>query len=80
VKIDSSSPEHAYVQLAGLLRERIESGDIAARLPSLTNLTAETQLAVNTVRRAIEVLERERLVRRVPGRGTFVTDDARSRR
>jgi GntR family transcriptional regulator len=72
VKIDSASPDHAYVQLAGLLRQRILSGEIASKLPSLTELTGETHLAVGTVRRAIKVLARERLVQRVPGRGTFV--------
>jgi hypothetical protein len=42
VKIDNTSSEHAYQQLAGFLRKRIESGEIAARLPSLKELTAET--------------------------------------
>jgi hypothetical protein len=45
VKIDSASPEHAYVQLAGLLRQRILSGEITAKLPLLTELTAQTHLA-----------------------------------
>jgi DNA-binding GntR family transcriptional regulator len=54
VKIDSASPEHAYVQLAGLLRQRILSGEITAKLPSLTELIAQTHLAVGAVRRAIE--------------------------
>jgi DNA-binding GntR family transcriptional regulator len=76
VKIDSTSPEHAYLQLADLLRERIVSGAIASRLPSLSELTAETRLAVGTVRRAIDVLAREHLVTTVPGRGTFVTGAA----
>jgi len=81
VKIDSASPDHAYVQLAELLRQRILSGDIAPRLPSLTDLTGETHLAVGTVRRAIEVLACERLVQRVPGRGTFVINsDSTGRR
>ena len=43
-----------------------------SRLPSLTELTSQTGLAVGTVRRAIDILARERLVRTVPGRGTFV--------
>ncbi len=73
MKIDNSSPEHAYQQLAAQLRQRIISGQIASKLPSLTDLTAETHLAVGTVRRAIDVLARERLVQTVPGRGTFVT-------
>ena len=72
MKIDSASPEHAYVQLAAFLRQRILSGEIASKVPSLTELTDETHLAVGTVRRAIDVLARERLVQRVPGRGTFV--------
>jgi GntR family transcriptional regulator len=72
VKIDSASPDHAYVQLAALLRQQILSGEIASKLQSLTELTSETHLAVGTVRRAIDVLARERLVQRVPGRGTFV--------
>ena len=81
MKIDSASPEHAYLQLAALLRQRILSGEIASKLPSLTELTAETHLAVGTVRRAIDVLARECLVQRVPGRGTFVinSDSTRTR-
>jgi GntR family transcriptional regulator len=73
VKIDSTSPEHVYLQLAALLREQIISGQIVSKLPSLTDLTAQTHLAVGTVRRAIDVLVREQLVQTVPGRGTFVT-------
>jgi DNA-binding GntR family transcriptional regulator len=49
------------------------SGEIGSKLPSLTELTKETRLAVGTVRRAIAVLAREHLVQTVPGRGTFVT-------
>jgi DNA-binding GntR family transcriptional regulator len=41
-------------------------------LASLTELTSQTGLAVGTVRRAIDVLAKEHLVRTVPGRGTFV--------
>jgi DNA-binding GntR family transcriptional regulator len=72
VKIDSASPEHAYVQLAALLRQRSLSGEITSKLPSLSQLTDQTRLAVGTVRRAIDVLANERLVQKVPGRGTLV--------
>ena len=65
--------QHAYLQLTALLRQQILSGQIATKLASLRELTAETRLAVGTVRRAIDVLAREHLVQRVPGRGTFVT-------
>lgn len=72
MKIDESSPEHSYLQLARMLRERIVSGDIVSQLPSITELTEDTGLAVGTVRRAIRVLIDDGLVHTVPGRGTFV--------
>jgi GntR family transcriptional regulator len=72
VEIDHASPEHPYRQLAAWLREQIRSGQIIAQLPSLTDLTSQTGLAVGTVRRAIDILAQEGLVRTVPGRGTFV--------
>lgn len=80
MKIDSTSPEHAYQQLAAQLREQIARGKITAKLPSLAELTAQTQLATGTVRRAIDVLAREHLVQTVPGRGTFVTGAGRPAR
>ncbi len=72
MKIDPASPEHPYVQLAALLRERIASGEITSVMPSIMELTEETGLAVNTVRRAIKILADEGLVQTIPGRGTFV--------
>jgi len=75
IKIDLMSPEPSYLQLAAILRERIESGEILPEhpLPSLTFLVQETGLAVGTVRKAIKVLSDEGLVVTVPGRGSFVT-------
>jgi GntR family transcriptional regulator len=78
VKIDESSPEHSYLQLARLLREQIVSGEIDSLLPSITELTEETGLAVGTVRRAIKVLIDDGLVHTVPGRGTYVAQPRRS--
>ncbi|HTW02149.1 MAG TPA: winged helix-turn-helix domain-containing protein [Streptosporangiaceae bacterium] len=74
MKIDETSPEHPYLQLAGLLRADIESGKITNQIPSITKLTEETRLAVGTVRRAINILVKEGLVETVPGRGTFVVE------
>ena len=78
MKIDESSPEHSYLQLARLLRERIVSGDIVSQLPSITELTEQTGLAVGTVRRAIRVLIDDGLVHTVPGRGTYVVGPVRA--
>ena len=74
MQIDETSPEHPYLQLAGLLRAEIESGKITSQLPSITQLTEQTRLAVGTVRRAVNVLVKEGLVETVPGRGTFVIE------
>lgn len=72
MKINPESPDHPYVQLAGMLRARIEAGEITSVMPSLMDLTEETGLAPNTVRRAIKLLIDEGLIYTVPGRGTFV--------
>jgi DNA-binding GntR family transcriptional regulator len=73
MQIDPQSPMHPYMQLAARLREQIERGQITSQLPSITELTGQTGLAVGTVRRAIDILVKEGLVRTVPGRGTFGT-------
>jgi len=75
IRIDLRSREPSYLQLAAVLRERIESGEIPPEeaLPSITYLVQETGLAVGTVRKAIKVLADEGLVVTVPGRGSFVT-------
>ncbi|MDQ2877108.1 MAG: winged helix-turn-helix domain-containing protein [Actinomycetota bacterium] len=72
IEINPDLREHTYLQLARQLRAGIRSGEIGPRLPSLMELTEETGLAPNTVRRAIKVLADEGLVITEPGRGTFV--------
>lgn len=71
--IDLHSPEPSYQQLARQLRAAITSGEIGPRepLPSISQLTGETGLAVGTVRRAIDVLVQEGYAYTVPGRGTY---------
>jgi hypothetical protein len=55
---------------ASMRRARLVAS--ASQLPSITDLTEATGLAVGTVRRAIDILVQEGLVQTVPGRGTFV--------
>jgi DNA-binding GntR family transcriptional regulator len=73
-KIDLRSEVPAYQQLASILRQQIESGELASDqpLPSETSLVQEFGIARGTVRRAIEVLRDEDLVVTVQGRGTYV--------
>lgn len=72
--IDHGGPEYLYLQLAALLREQIRSGELPprARVPSLTELSAEHGLADMTVRKALRLLVDEGLIETRPGRGTFV--------
>ena len=74
--IDEHAPEPSYRQLADQLRARIRDGRIGPReaLPSITQMTGETGLAVNTVRHAIAVLIDEGWAYTVPGRGTYAAE------
>jgi GntR family transcriptional regulator len=70
--IDDQSPEPLYRQVAGILRERIASGDITSRLPSLKTITQEYGVSHVTAEKAVALLREEGLVVVVIGRGAFV--------
>ena len=65
-----------YAQLAGVLRELITGEDLGpgSRLPSEPELVARYGVSRATSAKALDVLEREGLVQREQGRGTFVRD------
>jgi GntR family transcriptional regulator len=65
-----------WQQLAALLREQIESGELApgAQLPSIVRLSQEHGIAVVTVQKALRALKAEGLIETTPGYGTFVTN------
>ncbi len=72
--IDLGQPTPPYRQLAAILRDRIESGDLAGRMPSEKTLLQEYGLAHGTVRKAIAVLRDEGLVQTTPGWGSYVIE------
>ena len=63
-----------YHQIAQALRERILSGDIGPgeRLDNQRRLAGEFDVTLMTLRQALEVLERDGLITRRHGLGTFV--------
>lgn len=71
--LDENSPVPYHEQLSNILRRQITSGKIQHRVPSLTSLVQEYGVARNTVIHALATLEEEGLVKRVQGRGTYVT-------
>jgi GntR family transcriptional regulator len=76
------SPVPLYIQVATLLRNRIAEGrfQMGQRMPTLDDLKAEFGLARVTIRQALEILEKEGLVSRQRGRGTFVNQNITDRR
>lgn len=76
MSIDRDAPTPPYRQVANALRKRIESGAIppGRRIPSLTELEQEFDVARDTLRKAVQVLKDEGLVKTVSGMGVFVID------
>ena len=64
-----------YLQLASLIRRRIDDGTYVAgsRIPSELTFVQETGFARDTVRKAIQLLIDEGKLYIVRGLGTFVT-------
>jgi len=73
VSIDHGSGVAPWRQIYAALRERIDSGDLAPgdRVPSITSLAQEWQVALTTVRKAMDLLKDDGLVITSP-MGTFV--------
>ena len=67
-----------YLQVAKLLRQRIEQGEwrMGDRIPSLEELMIAYGVARSTLREALAQLEDEGVIRRSRGSGTFVIEAA----
>lgn len=72
VTVDHESAVPLYVQVAAILRGRVERGEITSRLPSLKTLTEEFGVSHITAEKAMQVLKDEGLVETVTGKGTYV--------
>lgn len=74
VPIHTTPGVSRYASLAAALRARVVSGEWppGTALPAESLLANEHQVALGTMRRALELLVAEGLVERLQGRGTFV--------
>lgn len=77
VAADSGKPK--YEQLRQFLVDEIGAGRLKPgdMLPTEQQLAASYAIARSTVRQALAALERDRLIERVQGRGTFIHREAR---
>ncbi|MEU7884712.1 GntR family transcriptional regulator [Microbispora bryophytorum] len=81
IMLDRDGPVPVYKQIAEILRERIDSGELAPGnpMPSEAQLEAEYGIARTTARRVARELREQGLVYTVQGEGTFVGDQAAPR-
>ncbi len=63
-----------YLQLAGLFRRRIESGEwvLGEQIPTVEELAEKCGVARHTIRQALGLLESDGLISRYRAKGTFV--------
>lgn len=73
VSVDPDSHVPLYVQVAGLIRARIERGELTSRVPSLRTIAQEYGVSHITAEKAVDALRSEGLVITVVGKGTFVS-------
>jgi GntR family transcriptional regulator len=74
VTIDHDGDVPIYIQVADILRARIDSGEIPPRraIPSKKALQQELEVAAGTVEHALDVLKRDGYLKTVIGRGLYV--------
>lgn len=65
-----------YEQIVNQLKNAIVTRELSAgeALPSIRALAAELEVSVITTKRAYEELEKEKLIRSVPGKGFYVCE------
>ena len=78
LRISASSGVPVYLQLEQQIKQSIASGLLQPgdALASTRRTAAELRINPNTVARAFTNLERDGIIRTVPGSGTFVADPA----
>jgi DNA-binding GntR family transcriptional regulator len=73
VPIRRDDPSPLHLQIAEDLRQRIRAGEFEQKsFPSLRSLAKHYETAQVTVHDAVKVLQQEKLIASVSGKGTFV--------
>jgi len=74
--VNASSGVPIYLQIEAQIKQVIASGAMGAgeSMPSTRKMAAELRVNPNTVARAYQNLERDGVIRTVPGGGTYIAD------
>lgn len=70
--LDHDSPVPLHQQLAALLRDQIEAGQLATRVPSILSLAQEHGVSHRTAAHALTTLRDAGLIVSVRGKGYYV--------
>ena len=78
IHINPSTGVPIYSQIEGQVKQSVASGALRQgdALPSVRKLAADLRINPNTVARAYQNLERDGVIRVVPGGGTYVADNS----
>ena len=74
IKIDNKSSLPNYLQIENQIKQLILKGELKQgdKLPSIRSLSAELNIAIITIKRAYEELEKDHIVFTEAGKGVFV--------
>jgi GntR family transcriptional regulator len=77
IRVNSSSGLPLYIQIESQLKHAVAAGALrqGEALPSVRKLASELRINPNTVARAYQNLERDGVIRTVPGGGTYVAEN-----
>jgi GntR family transcriptional regulator len=73
VTIDFDSPVPLHTQLTEILRERIRSGGLTSRVPSINTLAQEYEVSRRTAAHALTTLQDEGVIVAAKGKGFYIT-------
>ncbi len=78
ISIDLHSRTPLFEQIKEQIINLINIGELKPddQLPSIRQLASELNLNINTIKRALQELEAERITYSVPGKGIFVSETA----
>lgn len=73
-KVDPGAMEPVYIQLADIIRRRIQAGDFAEGrvISSQSEMVTQYGVSRGSVSKAMAVLQREGLIKSVKGKGIYV--------